>query len=220
MTRIKISGVVQPADAVLAAELGADILACVFNAHSPRYVSMQQAWAIRRAIPRRVQLCGVFVDTPTPVVRMVADGCQLDYVQLFGGEPRSEVDALGPTAFKAVTVGDSEQMEQAVRTYVGRWQRRTDEPGLLLHLSGAIGSAWELAAGPAGRVPLILAASELGAETVATALATTKPWAVDVWDAVESEPGRLDPTRLAEFIGAARQAATLLAQTSEGEAGS
>jgi len=218
LTRIKISGVVEPSDAALAAELGADIVACVFNAHSPRYVSIQQVWSIRRAMPRDVKLCGVFVDTPTPVVQRVAQSCQLDYVQLFGNEPRVDTDGLGATAFKAVTVADAEQLDQAVRTFIGRWPRRSEGPGLLLHLSGEIGSAWDLAAGPASRVPLVLAASELSPRTVASALAVAAPWAVDVWDMVESEPGRLDPARLAEFIQATREGETNLPVASGKEA--
>ncbi len=218
MTRIKISGVTQPADAALAAELGADIVACVFNAQSPRYVTIRQAWSIRRALPGDVALCGVFVDTPAPVVQMVAQSCQLNYIQLFGSEPRAEADALGAIAFKAVTVNQPDELEQAVRTYVGRWQRRSDEPGLLLHLSGVVGAAWDLATSPANRVPLILAASSLGPDSVAAALAASTPWAVDVWDAVESEPGRLDPVRLAEFIQATRDADSDQARSSAKEA--
>jgi phosphoribosylanthranilate isomerase len=125
---------------------------------------------------------------------------------------------LGPSAFKAVTVAEPEQLELAARNYLGRRPRRTDEPGLLLHLSGAVAAAWDLAAGPAGRVPLILAASSLGPDTVAAALAGATPWAVDVWDAVESEPGRLDPTRLAEFIRATREADATMAPTRAKEA--
>lgn len=190
----------------MAAELGADILTCVFNARSPRYVTMQQAWSIRNAMPGNIPLCGVFVDTPVPVVQMVAQSCQLDYIQLFGNEPRADVDALGAKAYKAVSASEPDHVEQAARTYLGRWQRRSDEPALLLHLSGAVGSTAEVAAGLASRVPLILAASSLSPATVAEVLAVVSPWAVDVWDVVEAEPGRLDPAKVAEFIRATRVA--------------
>jgi phosphoribosylanthranilate isomerase len=206
VTRIKISGVVQPGDAQLAARLGADMVACVFNAQSPRYVTMSQAWAIRRALPPHVALVGVFVDTPPPVVHQVVVGCHLDYVQLFGSEPRSDLDALGPTAFKAVTVEDSAAVDAAVRTYISRWPRRTDTPALLVHLSGALGSAWDLLAGPASRAPLVMAASALDATTAQAAIGLVRPWAVDVWDAVEAEPGKLDPVLLERFMRAVRDA--------------
>ena len=206
MTRIKISGVVQPDDARLAARLGADMVACVFNAQSPRYVTMQQAWAIRRALTPDVALVGVFVDTPAPLVRQVAAACQLDYVQLFGHEPRSDLDALGPTAFKAITVEDGAALDGALRAYIGRWHRRTDTPALLVHLTGPLGKAWDLVAGAAARAPVALAAGGLDAGTVGQVIASVRPWAVDVWDAVEAEPGKLDAGRLEQFIHAVRAA--------------
>jgi phosphoribosylanthranilate isomerase len=206
VTRIKLSGLKQPADAQLAVRLGVDMVACVFNAQSPRYVTAQQAWAIRRVISPPVAMVGVFVNTPPPIVQQVALSCQLDYVQLFGDEPRADLEALGAAAFKAVTVTDAPALETALRTFVGRWSRRGDTPALLVHLSGGLGQAWDLLAGPAARAPLALAASALGADTAAEAIRIVRPWAVDVWDAVESEPGHLDPALLAQFIAAVRDA--------------
>jgi phosphoribosylanthranilate isomerase len=208
VTRIKISGLMQPDDAALAADLGVDILACVFNAKSPRYVTIEQAWAVRRAAGARVRLAGVFVDAPLPLVERVAQSCQLDLVQLFGSEPRGDVEALGPLAYKAVTVADSESLDAAVRAYApsSRRARRGEGPALLLHLSGAVAGEWSLVAGLAQRVPLVLAASALVADTAAEAIATVQPWALDVWDAVEREPGRLDGPRLTRFVEAVRAA--------------
>jgi phosphoribosylanthranilate isomerase len=206
VTRIKISGIVQPADAEMAVALGADIITCVFNAQSRRYVTLEQAWAVRRAMPRGVPFVGVFVDTPLPVVQVMADACQLDYVQLFGHEGRADIDALGPRGFKAVTAIDAGQVEAAGKLFLGRRPRRPDGPGLLIHLTGPVSNAWDLVAPIAQRVPLVLAAGGLGPESVRQALATAYPWAVDVWDAVESEPGRLDRGRLERFIYAAREA--------------
>lgn len=213
MTRIKISGITHADDAALAASLGVDLVACVFNAQSRRYVTVEQAWAIRRALGPTVRFVGVFVDTPPPLVERVAETCQLDLVQLFGSESRADLDAVGFAAFKAVTVADAEAVDGVVRSFAatGRRARRPDSPGLLLHLTGALGTAWDVAAGPSSRVPLLLAASGLMPDTVEAAIATVRPWGVDVWDAVEAEPGRLDPIRLRAFIRAVRSADSALA---------
>jgi phosphoribosylanthranilate isomerase len=78
----------------------------------------------------------------------------------------------------------------------------------MLHLSEDADRDWQLAAGACSRAPLLLAADGLGADNVAEAVTTARPWGIDVWEAVESEPGRLDPGRLAELIDAVRGAAS------------
>lgn len=189
------------------------MVACVFNAQSPRYVTVEQAWAIRRAVGPTVRLVGVFVDTPPPLVERVAETCQLDLVQLFGKESRADIEALSVPAFKAVTVSEADNLDGLVRSFAatGRRARRPDVPGLLLHLSGALSTSWELAAGPSQRLPLVLAASGLLPDTIEAAIAAVRPWGVDAWDAVEAEPGRLDPLRLRGFIRALRAADLALA---------
>ena len=123
MTRIKLSGVTHPGDAATAAELGVDIVGCVFYAKSPRYVTMAQALEIWRVLPAHVHLAGIFVDTPSPVVQNIAAHVRLDMVQLFGSEPRSELETLGARAFKAVTVRQPAEIDAALNDYLGRWGR-------------------------------------------------------------------------------------------------
>jgi phosphoribosylanthranilate isomerase len=204
--RIKISGLTRPLDAEIAAEAGADLAACVFYARSPRYVTTGEAWAIRRALPSAIPLVGVFVDTPTPLVQMIMDHCQLAAAQLFGVETTAEVAALRPHAFKAVTARTPEEVEQAAQRYLTRRVRHGPPPFLLLHLTGPIEREWQLAAALAARGPLLLAAGALGAETAARAIAAANPWGLDVWDAVEAEPGQLDRSKTLELVAAVREA--------------
>ena len=64
---------------------------------------------------------------------------------------------------------------------------------------------WELAAGHARGVPLILAGG-LNPANVAEAIAAAHPYAVDVASGVEAEPRRKDPDLLGEFFDAVRSA--------------
>lgn len=64
---------------------------------------------------------------------------------------------------------------------------------------------WRQAAILARRGRMILAGG-LNEDNVAEAIATVRPWGVDVSSAVESVPGRKDPARIARFIEAARGA--------------
>ena len=64
---------------------------------------------------------------------------------------------------------------------------------------------WSRAADIAKRGNMILAGG-LGAANVAEAIATVRPFGVDVSSAVESAPGTKDPVLIVEFIKAARAA--------------
>ncbi len=205
-TRIKISGITNEADARLAGRLGVDLVACVFWPRSSRHVSMKQCWSIREALPRQVALVGVFVDAPLPLVQLVTDHCQLDHAQLFGREPKDEVEAIRPHAFKAIDIERSEDLESAVRSRFGLRPSRQEAPALLVNLTGPIRDRWEVATGATGKVPTLLASPALDADSVAGAISASRPWGVDVWSAVESEPGQLDPDRLAGFVDAVRAA--------------
>ncbi len=202
---IKLTGVMRPDDARFAVEAGVDIIACVFFARSARYVSPALASSIRREIGHSAAFHGVFVDTPGPLVQRVVEQCSLDRVQFFGNESREDLDAIGDIACKAVSVRSPAEVVDAQRRFVGRRQKRTSEPGLLLHLTGPIAQRWSLAAPIVERLALILGSSELNADS-ARAAAAMRPWALDVWESVEVEPGILDRVRLAAFVQAVRDA--------------
>jgi phosphoribosylanthranilate isomerase len=55
----------------------------------------------------------------------------------------------------------------------------------------------------------IVAAGGLNPAIVAEAIATLRPWGVDVVSGVEATPGRKDPAKVREFVRLAREAATV-----------
>lgn len=203
MTHIKLTGVTRPEDAAAAAALGVDSIACVFSARSPRYVTSTTAWAIRRTLPPSTRFVGVFVDTPAPIVQRLVDQCQLDAAQLFGHEPRADVDAITPYAFKAVTVRTAADLDAAVKAY-GRRGRDPLWPTLAVHLVGDVRADWDLAAGVAARYPVLLASEALTERQIPGAMHAAAPWGLDLWESVEQSPGVLDHARLADAVAAIR----------------
>ena len=87
----------------------------------------------------------------------------------------------------------------------------TDFHMLDAHVAGAYGGTgrrfdWELAAEHSRKPPLVLSGG-LTPENVAEALATARPYAVDVASGVEEAPGRKDRDKLRRFFEAVEKAA-------------
>ena len=71
--RVKVCGITDPADAVLAAELGASAIGLVFWPSSPRSVSVERARHIVSVLPPFVSTVGVFVDQIEDARAIAAD---------------------------------------------------------------------------------------------------------------------------------------------------
>ena len=100
--RVKICGLTNLEDALLALEAGADLLGFVLYPKSSRGVGLaavaEIAGALRSAPAfhqRRPALVGVFVNEPPAAVRRALDEAGLDLAQLSGHEPPDDLRALG-----------------------------------------------------------------------------------------------------------------------------
>jgi phosphoribosylanthranilate isomerase len=211
-TRVKICGITNVADAELAVGLGAWTLGMIFYEQSPRRCSFERAQEIVAATRRRVQLCGVFVNSPLEEIVRVSDELGLSMLQLHGEEGPSFCEEArrrtGALIIKAAQVsgpGDVRDLERFHVDYhlLDTRSKATDRQGM----RGGTGETfdWRLAAGRRSTVPLILSGG-LSAENVAEAIAVTHPYAIDSASATESAPGRKDPAKLTALFTAVEQA--------------
>lgn len=197
---VKICGVTNEEDALLAVALGADAVGFIF-APSPRQIAVQKVHDITRRLPPEILTVGVFRDEhPTRVVEMV-HAAGLKAAQLHGHESPADVETVSRhvrTVIKAVTAGSVDAS-------------RADSFGASLVLldAPAPGSGkvfdWRLAGEVPSGVPIILAGG-LDPENVASGIEIVDPWGVDVSSGVEREPGHKDPVKLRRFIENARAA--------------
>lgn len=207
MVQVKICGITNLDDALVAAEAGADLLGFVFFAQSPRHIQPERAKDIIAALRRRSnapRCVGVFVNDPVERVREVMSIAQLDLIQLHGDEPVKTVSALSPHAFKALRPLAEEDARNAVSMY--RMAVHGNRPGFLVdaydtHRFGGTGARadWAVAARIAREHPILLAGG-LCPENVSDAIRAVSPWGVDVSSGVERALGRKDHTRVREFI--------------------
>jgi phosphoribosylanthranilate isomerase len=208
MVRVKICGITNWEDAAAAVDAGADALGFVMAA-SPRQVEPAQARAIIDRLPPLVTTVGVLVAEPpaSAAAKMNESGCCV--AQLHGEWPTGAAAALRTwpiiRAVKVRSAADVEGIDAAGCAAVLLDAYREG-------LEGGTGASfdWALARDAAVIGKPIILAGGLTRENVAEAIATVRPYAVDVSTGVEAEPGRKDHDRMRRFVEAARGAAERL----------
>lgn len=196
---VKICGITNEEDALLAVALGADAVGFVF-APSPRQVAIQRVYDITRRLPAEILTVGVFRDEHPDRVIEIVDKSGVKAAQLHGHESPEQVAQVMKsvrTVIKAVTAGTVDASRANVYP--------TD---LILVDAPAPGSGqvfdWSLLGDvPVG--PRLILAGGLTPENVANGIRAARPWGVDVSSGVEKSPGHKDPVKLRRFIAEVRE---------------
>lgn len=210
----------RPEDAVLASQYGADAIGMIFYPRARRFVSMDIAEQIVKALPPFVMPVGVFVDERSDTIREIARSVGIRTIQLHGDERPEDIAALSDfTVIKSIRVS---------RDYFGStlkgWREAirkhdlTNLQGLVLETSvtgqaGGTGIAndWSTIrdsqiAGLWSHLPAMIAAGGLTPDTVGDVVADLQPYAVDVSSGVESELGIKSEEKIKAFAEAVRNA--------------
>ncbi len=201
MVFVKICGITNEDDALLATALDADALGFVF-APSLRRVDPETVRDIVRRLPREVHTIGVFRDERPERIVEIVGRAGLRGVQLHGDEPASEVKWIRERVqfvIQAFAAGDP-ALRTAGKSAADIILVDSPDPG-----SGKVFD-WRLAEGaPPGK--RILLAGGLTPENVGDAIRLVRPWGVDVSSGVERQAGRKDPGKLRRFVIEARETA-------------
>jgi phosphoribosylanthranilate isomerase len=202
--KVKICGITSAADARAAVDAGADVLGLMFFLASPRFVPIQAAQEIVRALPPDVLRAGVFADPEPSDVFAAIQSCQLNLLQFHGSETPDFCLQFGVMTMKAFRIQDADSLTALSQYHTDAFLLDSCVPGK----PGGTGVTfnWDLAleAKKAGK-PIFLAGG-LTPRNVAEALRKVQPFGVDVSSGVESSPGKKDAAKMRDFIAAARAA--------------
>ncbi len=215
---VKICGVRDLPTVEMVAGFGPDAVGLNFYPASPRFVELETARQIAKALPGTIAVAGVFVNVPLCEIATVAYQARLDFAQLHGDEPPeflAEIQDSLPDVkiIRAWRMGP-EGLED-LAGYLDRCRALGIElSGCLLdaRVEGVYGGsgktvAWDVVSRDykiADWPPLILAGG-LTPQNVHQAIQKVRPWGVDVASGVESSPPRKDPDLVREFIAQARR---------------
>jgi phosphoribosylanthranilate isomerase len=205
--RVKICGLTTPEDAAAATEFGADVLGFNFFAGSRRYLPINASRNWIADLPAQIPKIAVLVNPSWDEAVAAASSPGITALQLHGAETPDFCRQLaehGIRFAKALPVTTLDSVKD-----LPSFSTRT-----VLLDSGDVGEfggsgrifPWQIArdfveCNPRLRVVL---AGGLTPENVAEAVATVRPFAVDVTSGVESSAGRKDHGRMRAFIAAAK----------------
>ncbi len=216
MTRVKICGITNLEDARVAADAGADALGFIFVEHTPRFVTPEQVAPIVRALPPFVTPVGIFWDQPAGHVKAVAEACRLRALQFHGDEKPEDLTGYALPVIKTLKVPRPPEPDATGWTAYHVMPRIQISQYLVCASAILLDSAekwsegearqpieWGLARELGVQARIILSAG-LTPENVGRAVATARPYAVDVNSGVEARPGKKDPDKVWRFIAEAK----------------
>lgn len=125
MTKIKLCGLSKPCDIEAANALQPEYIGFVFAPKSKRYVSMEQAAALKKRLDSAIKAVGVFVNENPETTAAYLEAGIIDIVQLHGGESESYIRQLRSLtdkpliqAFRIDTKQDIETANESSADYV------------------------------------------------------------------------------------------------------
>ncbi len=205
MTRVKICGIRRLEDGIAVAQSGADALGLVFYPPSPRFVEAPVAAEIAAAVGPFITTVALFVNPEPNWVREVLTVVKPHLLQFHGDENAAFCEQFDHPYLKAIRVRETTDIEAETAPFASA-------AGFLFDawhdkLYGGTGETfdWHRIRG-FDRAPVILAGG-LTPDNVASAIALTTPYGVDVSGGVESAPGIKDAELVARFVANAKQTA-------------
>ena len=205
MTAVKICGITNLEDAQLACDLGATALGFNFWRRSSRYVAPEKVSVITKLLSgRNVLFVGVFVNEDTDAIRSVAQVTGLDWIQLHGDEASEIVLSLKQStrlpvmkAFRVSPAFDPEGFDNY------------NADAVLLDAFSPVARGgtghtfdWSVARQVRDLHPNLYLAGGLTPQNIVHAIASVKPFGVDICSGVESSPGKKDPEKMGALFSA------------------
>ena len=217
MTRFKICGLREVEHAVAGARAGASFLGFVFVPGVRRQLTVERARAVIEGYRHVLggdgpRLVGLFANQTEDEVNTTVRRCGLDLAQLCGDESPDYWGRIDAAVIKQIKVRDAGSKEATVARATEAVQEALDAGAMALldtYEPGALGGTgrsfdWSVAGAIAAESDVMVAGG-LTPSNVQDAIATVRPWGVDVSSGVETD-GVKDIAKIVAFAEGVRSA--------------
>ena len=225
MTWVKICGMTNLEDALVAVEAGADAVGFVFYEKSPRRVTVEMAREIVGKLPQSVEKVGVFAGDSIEGAVQTGTYAGFDALQVYSlthrkssGDARLQAGATGSARLRTyLALPATAFLGEGSKNVAGFAENReVGAPDALFLDSGnsqqpgGTGRTfdWREAEDAVRDLSLhqrVAIAGGLTPQNVAEAIRVLQPWGVDVVSGVEASPGKKDPEKVRAFVRAVRE---------------
>ncbi|MDE6413035.1 MAG: phosphoribosylanthranilate isomerase [Eubacterium sp.] len=198
MTKIKICGLSRKCDIETANALKLDYIGFVFYKKSKRYVSFEEAKALKAILDTDIKAVGVFVDEPIENVVMLLNNDIINIAQLHGKEDEDYIKELRSKTdkpiIKAFCINSEEDIMKA---------NESTADYVLLDAGMGCGNVFDWQYINRINRPYFLAGG-LAKENIEQAIELLNPYALDVSSGVETD-GLKNKDKMAEFVSSIRK---------------
>jgi phosphoribosylanthranilate isomerase len=202
MIKVKICGVKTEEVLEAALHAGADYIGFMFYPQSKRYISLNQAARLRKAIKGRAALVAVVVDGDDALLKEITTAIKPDFIQAHGSESPQRIADIRQNfklpIIKAIGVRDRGDIEKA-QTY------KAADRILFDNEKGGSGKNFDW--GLLSKVPNPknwLLAGGLNQANLEAAVRASGATSVDISSGVEDSNGSKTPQRVREFLTKAK----------------
>lgn len=213
MVKVKMCGFTRAEDVKAACSLGVDMVGTILVQKSPRYVPVERAGEILKAVGEGVSKVAVFIPSGPKEVEEVYRKLKPDYLQFHLTFPTDELLEIKEDieAELIVVVPVPQEIERPTDIVDRAIEVADVADFVLIDTKGPTGGGtglthdWSLSAVIRDAVdkPVFIAGG-LNPSNVGHAIKVVRPYGVDVATGVESSPGKKDLKLMREFVEAAR----------------
>lgn len=203
-TRVKICGMTRVEDVLMAAQLGVDSIGLVFHAKSPRFLSLQHALLIKKALPAFVGVTALMMDETKHWVDEVVTTLNPDCLQFHGDECPDDCNQYNIPYIKAVAMSGLQNLPAYMSCYEDAQAFLLDSHAL--GQQGGRGDAFDWLTIPTQFRQQIILAGGINPDNVYRAITQISPWAVDLSSGVERLKGIKDEAKMQRLMREVKRA--------------